>query len=132
MVESKLPHRLSSTNERPLTVRRRDTELHARVNGNLTFEFADTQLTSYVGLELLDRYLRWIGFSDLVRTAFGKVRLGGDFGVIAMMRVAADVVAYAVGSPQPPRPPPRFASRAARSKLKRREVRCQLRQTYRL
>ncbi|MGH8650687.1 MAG: transposase, partial [Gammaproteobacteria bacterium] len=49
-------------------------------------EFTETRLTSYAGLELLDRYLRGIEFSDLVRTAFGKVRLGGDFGVIAMVR----------------------------------------------
>ncbi|MGH8131849.1 MAG: IS1380 family transposase [Steroidobacteraceae bacterium] len=68
-------------------MRRRNTELHARVNGNLAFEFSGTKLTSYAGLELFDRYLRGIGFSALVRTAFGKVRLGGDFGVIAMIRV---------------------------------------------
>jgi Transposase DDE domain group 1 len=68
-------------------VRRRNTDLHARVNGDLNFEFTEAKLTSYAGLELFDRYLRRIGFSDLVRTAFGEVRLGGDFGVIAMMRV---------------------------------------------
>jgi hypothetical protein len=68
-------------------VRRRNTELHARVNGNLTFEFADAKLTSYAGLELFDRYLRRMGFSNLIRTAFTEVRLGGDFGVIAMVRV---------------------------------------------
>jgi hypothetical protein len=68
-------------------VRRRNTDLHARVNGNLGFEFTEARLTSYAGLELLDRYLRRIGFSDLVRTAFGKAHLGGDFGVIAMVRV---------------------------------------------
>ena len=54
MVESKVPPKLSSTNERPSTVRRRNTELHARVNGNLTFEFTDAKLTSYAGLELFD------------------------------------------------------------------------------
>ncbi len=68
-------------------MRRRNTDLQARVNGNLAFEFADAQLTSYAGLELFDRYLRRCGFSDLIRTAFGRVRLGGDFGVIAMVRV---------------------------------------------
>jgi hypothetical protein len=68
-------------------VRRRNTDLHARVNGNLAFEFTGTKLTSYAGLELFDRYLRRIGFSDLVRTAFGQAHVGGDFGVIAMVRV---------------------------------------------
>jgi hypothetical protein len=61
--------------------------LHARVNGNLRFEFAEAKLTSYAGLELFDRYLRQLGFSKLIRTAFTEVRLGGDFGVIAMVRV---------------------------------------------
>lgn len=68
-------------------MRRRNTELHARVNGNLAFEFTGTKLTSYAGLELFDRYLRRVGFSDLIRAAVGKARLGGDFGVIAMVRV---------------------------------------------
>lgn len=68
-------------------MRRRNTELHARVNGDLACQFAATELTSYAGLELFDRYLRRVGFSDLVRVAFGKARLGGDFGVIAMVRV---------------------------------------------
>ena len=68
-------------------MRRRNTELHARVNGNLTFEFSDAKLTSYAGLELFDRYLRQMGFSGLVRAAFAEARLGGDFGVIAMVRV---------------------------------------------
>jgi len=68
-------------------VRRRNTELHARVNGNLAFDFTDAKLTSYAGLELFDRYLRQMGFSELVRAAFAEARLGGDFGVIAMVRV---------------------------------------------
>jgi len=87
VVESKVPPKASSTNERPLTVRRRNTDLHARVNGNPGFEFTEAKLTSYAGVELFDRYLRRMGFGDLVRTAFGKARLGGDFGVIAMVRV---------------------------------------------
>ena len=68
-------------------MRRRNTELHARVNGNLAFEFTDAKLTSYAGLELFDRYLRRMGFSALVRAAFAEAPLGGDFGVIAMVRV---------------------------------------------
>lgn len=68
-------------------MRRRNTELHARVNGNLAFEFTGAKLTSYAGVELFDRYLRGMGFSGLVRAAFAEARLGGDFGVIAMVRV---------------------------------------------
>jgi Transposase DDE domain group 1 len=73
-------------------VRRRNTELHARVNANLAFEFTDAKLTSYAGLELFDRYLRQMGFSELVRAAFAGARLGGDFGVIAMVRVLIGLV----------------------------------------
>src|SRR5690606_7747921 len=79
--------RFLPANEGPLTVRRRKAELHARVNGDLAFEFSDVKLTSYAGLELLDRYLRQIGFNNLIRTAFGKARFGGDFGAVAMIRV---------------------------------------------
>lgn len=68
-------------------MRRRKAELHVRVNGNLAFEFSDVKLTSYAGVELFDRYLRQIGFNDMVRTAFGKARVGGDFGAVAMIRV---------------------------------------------
>ena len=60
-------------------MRRRNTELHARVNGNLAFEFSDAKLTSYAGLELFDRYLRRMGFSNLIRTAFAESRIGGDW-----------------------------------------------------
>ena len=68
-------------------MRRRNTELRARVNGELAFEFTETERTSYAGLELFDRYLRGIRFGDLIRTAFGKAHLGGNFGVVAMVRV---------------------------------------------
>lgn len=68
-------------------MRRRNTNLHARVNGDLTLEFGDVNLTSYAGLELLQRYLRRIRFNALIRTAFRGARLGGDFGVVAMVRL---------------------------------------------
>lgn len=68
-------------------MRRRNTDLHARVNRNLPLEFTDAKLTSYAGLELFDRYLRQVGFSELIRAAFAEARLGGDFSVIAMVRV---------------------------------------------
>jgi len=68
-------------------VRRRNTELHARVNGNLALEFGEVNLTSYAGLELFNRYLRTMRLSDLTRSAFGASPLGGDFGAVAMIRV---------------------------------------------
>jgi hypothetical protein len=68
-------------------VRRRKLDLHARVNGNLAFDFADVQLTSYAGLELFHRHLRDMGFNALVRTAFAGARVSGDFGVVAMVRL---------------------------------------------
>ena len=52
-------------------MRRRKTDLTARVNGNLQLEFGDVALTSYAGLELFGRYLRMMGFNRLVREAFG-------------------------------------------------------------
>jgi hypothetical protein len=66
--------------------------LPARVNGNLALDFGDVRLTSYAGLELLNRYLRIRRFNDLVRDAFRGARLGGDFGVVPMVRVLIGVL----------------------------------------
>jgi Transposase DDE domain group 1 len=68
-------------------VRRRNTDLQARVNGNLTLEFGEVSLTSYAGLELFHRYLRRMRFNALIRSAFRGARLRGDFGVVAMVRL---------------------------------------------
>jgi hypothetical protein len=68
-------------------MRIRNTELQARVNGNLALEFGEIQLTSYAGLELFNRYLRTMRFNDRIRSAFRGARLSGDFGVIAMVRL---------------------------------------------
>lgn len=68
-------------------MRRRNTDLQARVNGNLALEFGAVNLTSYAGLELFQRYLRTMRFNDLIRTAFRGAHLGGDFGVLAMVRL---------------------------------------------
>ena len=58
--------------------------MHARVNRNLPLEFDDVRLTSYAGLELLERYLRTRRFNQLVREAFADLPRGGDFGVVVM------------------------------------------------
>lgn len=68
-------------------MRRRKLDLQARVNGNLALEFSDLSLTSYAGLELLNQYLRRIGFNALIRQAFGGTRGGCDFGVVPMVRL---------------------------------------------
>ena len=68
-------------------MRRRNTELQARVNGNLELEFGEIKLTSYAGLELFNRYLRTMHFNDRIRSAFRGARLSGDFGVVAMVRL---------------------------------------------
>jgi hypothetical protein len=70
VVERRRDPNLQRTDERPPTVRRRNTDLHARVNGDLALQFDDVRLTSYAGLELFQRYLRGIGFNAMVRTAF--------------------------------------------------------------
>ena len=73
-------------------MRRRKTDLSARVNGNLPFEFDDVALTSYAGLELFARYLRRIGFYQLVRHALAGTPAWGDFGVVAMVRVVIGLI----------------------------------------
>ncbi len=73
-------------------MRRRTTDLLARVNGNLPLEFADITLTSYAGLELFARYLRRVDFNRQVRDAFAGMPRWGDFGVVAMVRLVVGLV----------------------------------------
>lgn len=73
-------------------MRRRKTDLHARVNGHLPLEFADVRLTSYAGLELFGQYLRTRRFNQLVREAFADLPRWGDFGTVAMVRVVVGLV----------------------------------------
>ena len=68
-------------------MRRRNTDLHARVNGNLALQFGEVNLTSYAGLELFQRYLRQRDLSGMIRRSFHGSGLGGDFGVVAMIRL---------------------------------------------
>ncbi len=68
-------------------MRIRKTDLRARVKGNLALDFDEVKLTSYAGLELFDRYLRTMRFNDRIRTAFRGAGLGGDFGIVAMVRL---------------------------------------------
>jgi hypothetical protein len=68
-------------------MRQRKLDLQARVNGDLALEFSDVALTSYAGLELFARYLRRTGFNGMVRDSFRGTTLGGDYGVVAMVRL---------------------------------------------
>lgn len=87
MVEERYHPTLHTINERPPDVRRRRTDLRARVNGDLQLEFADVALTSYAGLELFGHYLRATGFNRVVRNAFARTPGWGDFGAVAMVRL---------------------------------------------
>ena len=73
-------------------MRRKKSDLHARVNRNLPLEFDDVRLTSYAGLELLERYLRTRRFNQLVREVCADLPRGGDFGVVVMVRVFVGLV----------------------------------------
>jgi hypothetical protein len=58
----------------------------------LAIEFTGKGLTSYSGLELLRRYLRSVGFNDLVRNRLGKHLPGGDYGSIGFLRLLVGLV----------------------------------------
>jgi hypothetical protein len=61
--------------------------LSRRVNGDLRVEFTAAGLTNFAGLELLIRYFRGIQLNRLIRKHFHGTRIGGDFGVVAMVRL---------------------------------------------
>ncbi|MGH9347009.1 MAG: IS1380 family transposase [Vicinamibacterales bacterium] len=68
-------------------MRQRTPDWQARVNGDLPLDFTDAALTSYAGLELFARYLRRTRFNALVREIFRGTATGGDYGVVAMVRL---------------------------------------------
>jgi len=73
-------------------VRRKKTDLAARVNGNLSLELADVSLTSSAGLQLFARYLRHVGFNRQVRRAWADAPQNGDFGIVSMVRLVVGLV----------------------------------------
>ena len=81
---SRLP---SPQNERPPTVRRRKAEIRHGVNNDLQLGFCEEALTSYAGLELIGRFLRRVRLNDRIRQCFSDVLAGGDFGIVALVRV---------------------------------------------
>jgi hypothetical protein len=58
-----------------------------RVNHDLKVEFARQKLTSYSGLELLDRFLRALDLDGRVRRALAKHPLAGDYSLASMIRL---------------------------------------------
>ena len=92
MVERRRDPTVSSPNERPPDVRRRRTDLRARVNRDLPLEFDDVTLTSYAGLELFARYVRRVDFNRQVRQAWAGGPRWGDFGVVTMVRLVVGLV----------------------------------------
>lgn len=58
-----------------------------RVNHDLKIEFARQKLTSYSGLELLDRFLRSLDLDGRVRRALAKHQLAGDYSLASMTRL---------------------------------------------
>jgi hypothetical protein len=61
--------------------------LRRRVKGDLKVEFSEQGLTSYAGLELFGRYLRWIGLNGRIRHHLREVLRVGDYGAVALCRV---------------------------------------------
>jgi hypothetical protein len=61
--------------------------LQARVNAEMEIEFGAQSLTSYSGLELLDRFLRTMDLDGRVRGMFGKLRFSGDYSLSSMVRL---------------------------------------------
>jgi hypothetical protein len=59
----------------------------ARVNREMKIEFAPQSLTSYSGLELLDRFLRMVDLDGRVRRAFAEQRVCGDYSLTSMIRL---------------------------------------------
>lgn len=62
-------------------MRLRNHDIHDRINGNLEIEFTDERLTSFSGLELLNRYFRGIGIRKMISSVFAKAGVGGDYRI---------------------------------------------------
>lgn len=73
-------------------MRYRKASLGAPVKNDLRVEFTESGLSSYAGLELLVRYLRSIGFNDLIRHHFQGISFGSDYGAVAMIRLLIGLV----------------------------------------
>lgn len=68
-------------------MRRKKSDLPARVNGHLALRFTAEGLTSYSGLELLRRFLVGIGFASRLRRHLQGTDSGADFAASAMVHL---------------------------------------------
>jgi hypothetical protein len=59
----------------------------ARVKGELRIEFAPQNLTSYSGLELVDRFFRGIDLDGRLLRVFAQHRMAGDYSLRSMVRL---------------------------------------------
>lgn len=62
-------------------MRLKNSEIHGRINGNLSIEFTDQKLTSFSGLELFNRYFRAIDLKSQIKKVFAGSGIGGDYRV---------------------------------------------------
>jgi hypothetical protein len=68
-----------------MRLRKRDSR--RRVNSEVPIEFGAERLTSFSGLEFLNRFLRRIDFNSGLRTAFRRGGFSGDYSLTAMIRL---------------------------------------------
>ena len=73
-------------------MRRKKTDLHARVNANLEIDFTSERLTSYGGLELMIRYMRKIEWTGMLRRRLGRWVSGGDYGAAGMCQAILGLI----------------------------------------
>jgi DDE family transposase len=68
-------------------VRRRKAELRARVNGQLTFKYERSGLTSYAGLEFVRRWVHEAGWVKVLRHELATALPASDYGVVSLVLV---------------------------------------------
>ena len=66
-------------------MRLRKSDLHQRVNADLTLRYEHSGLTSFAGLELIRRYFSLIQLRAQIRQRLSSVLPGSDFGVSGMV-----------------------------------------------
>src|SRR5205823_6224039 len=62
-------------------------ELRARVNGQLTFRYERSGLTSYAGLEFVRRWLQQTGWVRMLRRELATALPPSDYGVVGIVLV---------------------------------------------
>jgi len=63
------------------------TKIRSRVNGQLALRFTGEGITSFAGLELFRVFLQVTSFSATLQKHFRNVNVGGDYPVVAMVRL---------------------------------------------